>query len=171
METFFKGDRRRVRISGERTSYAGLVEVQNGKVEEILDGFSYVAQPVDVTVAIGMDEILEFSELTEYADLPMKRAPKGAPALMSMAVHLLKDSELLLIDEVFGGGGNKSKVKCEQYLKEYLDTHENVTAIIVTNAITYLKSVCESAILLDHGKIIFDGPAEEAGNILKTINK
>ncbi|MBQ6075286.1 MAG: acid shock protein [Lachnospiraceae bacterium] len=51
----------KVRISGDRKDYAGLVEVQNGKVEEVEeDGVKYVAQPVDVTVAIGFDEILDY---------------------------------------------------------------------------------------------------------------
>lgn len=117
-----------------------------------------------------MDEIIEFVEIEDFIDLPMKRASKGAPALMSLAVHLLKQSDLLLVDEVFGGGGNISKTKCENRFKEYLEENEDVSAIIVSNHITYLKEICSRAILLHEGKLIFDGSVEEAGSIFKTIN-
>jgi len=132
------------------------------------------AAVVDVPKAVveeHMDEILEFAELEDFANLPMKRASKGAPALVSLAVHLLKDSDLLLVDEVFGGGGNISKTKCENRLKEYLEENEDATAIVVTNHITYLKGICSRAILLYKGKLIYDGSVEEAGSIFKTLNQ
>lgn len=118
-----------------------------------------------------MDEILAFAEVQEFAELPMKRAPKGAPALMSLAVHLLKDSDLLLVDEVFGGGGGRIKTKCDQYLRKYLSENEDTTAIMVSNSIPYLKTFCTRAIVLDRGKLVFDGSLDEAGNIFKTLNK
>ena len=132
------------------------------------------AAVVDVPKAVveeHMDEILEFAELEDFANLPMKRASKGAPALVSLAVHLLKESDILLVDEVFGGGGNISKTKCENRLKEYLEENEDTAAIVVSNHITYLKEICSRAILLYKGKLIYDGSVEEAGSIFKTLNQ
>ena len=139
------------------------------------DNIYLKAAVVDVPKKIvdeHMDEIIEFAELEEFIDLPMKRAPKGAPALMSLAVHLLKKSKLLLVDEVFGGGGNVTKLKCENLLKDYLEENEDVTAIIVSNRIAYLKEVCSRVILLNEGKIVYEGEdIEEAGRIFRTLNQ
>lgn len=116
-----------------------------------------------------MDEILQFAEIEDFAELPMKRANRGAPALMSLAVHLLMKSDLMIIDEVFGGGGNNSKVKCEKHLKEVLNNDEDATVIMVSNNISYLKGVCKRTIILDEGKIIYDGPTDGAWEVLKPL--
>lgn len=125
--------------------------------------------PKDV-VDEHMDEIIEFVEIEDFIDLPMKRASKGAPALMSLAVHLLKKSDLLLVDEVFGGGGNISKTKGESWFRQYLEENEDVSAIIVSNHVNYIKDICSRAIVLDKGKLIYDGSVEEATRLFKTIN-
>ena len=83
----------------------GLVENAKEKEMEFTckENIYLKAAVVDVPKAVvekHMDEILEFAELEDFANLPMKRASKGAPALVSLAVHLLKDSDLLLVDEV-----------------------------------------------------------------------
>ena len=147
---------------------AGL-EVEFSCRENIYLKAAVVDLPKEV-VDEHMDEIIQFAEIEDFIDLPMKRASKGVPALISLAVHLLKDSELLLVDEVFGGGGNISKTKCENELAQYLAEHEDVGAIVVTNHVTYLKEICSRAIVLDQGRIVHDGSVVEAGKLLKTIN-
>lgn len=147
---------------------AGL-EVEFSCRENIYLKAAVVGIPKE-TVKEHMDEIIQFAELEDFIDLPLKRASKGVPAQMSLAVHLLKEAELLLVDEVFTGGGNLSIKKSENRFAQYLKDHEDVTVIVVSNRIPFLKEVCSRVLVLDKGKIAFDGPPQEAGAVLKAVN-
>ena len=155
-------------INPMHNNKAGL-ELEFSCKENIYLKAAVVDVPKEV-VEEHMDEILEFTELEDFADLPMKRASKGAPALVSLAVHLLKKSDLLLVDEVFGGGGNISKTKGESRFRQYLEENEDVSAIIVSNHVNYIKDICSRAIVLNKGKLIYNGSVEEATSIFKAIN-
>lgn len=122
-------------------------------------------------IAPYVDEILEFAEVTDFADLPMKRAPKGTHAMLSLAVHLHLDSDILVVDEVFGGGGNYISTKCENRLTEYLNQNPNTTAVIVSNRGAFTKKTGTRAIVLEKGQIEFDGNVEEASKLFQTLNK
>lgn len=115
-----------------------------------------------------VDEILDFAEVTKFADLPMKNAPKGTVALMSLAVNLVKESDFLVIDEVFTGGGNRIFRKCFKRLADYVKKRENITMIMVSNRAP-VDAMVGRGIVLEKGKIIFDGDIEEARVILKSI--
>lgn len=118
-----------------------------------------------------VEEILEFAEVEQFADLPLKRAPKGTVTLLSMGVHLIKSTEILICDEVFGGGGKYITTKCENKVSEYLDNNKNVTAVFFTNRPGILKKVCDRAIVLDKGKVAFDGDITEATKRQSEISK
>lgn len=118
-----------------------------------------------------VDEILEFAEVTDFADLPMKRTPKGSVALISLGVHLVYDSDILIVDEVFGGGGLRVFTKCEKKLTEYMNAHPEKTLIVVSNRNGVLRELGTRAIVLDHGQIIYDGTVEEAAELFDKINK
>lgn len=100
-----------------------------------------------------VEEILEFAEATAFADLPLKRAPKGTHAMLSLAVHLYKDADLLIIDEVFGGGGNYVLTKCERRLKEYADNNPEKTIFIAINHSAFVKSFATREVLLEKGEL------------------
>ena len=132
---------------------ANMVGLPKGKADEI------------------MDEVLKFAELTDFADLPLKRAPKGAPPLLSLAVHLAADADILIVDEVFGGGGSYVKTKCEDRLRDYLQEHEDVAMIMITNHLQCAKSLCHRGIVLDEGKTVFDGQIVEAVEVFREVYK
>lgn len=119
-----------------------------------------------------LDEIIEIAEIKDYIDLPMKRAPKGAITLMSLAIHLIKDSDILISDDVFNGGGKVTKIKCEDLFTEYLRAHgDNVTIVMALNHASYVKWHFPRGIVLHEGKIAFDGPILEAIDKYREITK
>ena len=104
-------------------------------------------------IAPYVDEILEFAEVKDFADLPLKRAPKGTPAMLSLAVHLHKDADILILDEVFGGGGNRVFTRCEKLLSDYADNHPEKTIVIVINHSAFVKSFATRTVSIEKGTL------------------
>ncbi|MBQ6496633.1 MAG: ATP-binding cassette domain-containing protein [Firmicutes bacterium] len=109
-----------------------------------------------------IDEILEFAELEDYADLPLKRAPKSASSMISIAVHVLMDCDLLIIDNAIKGGGKYSKEKCEEKLKKYIEDHPDMAVFVVATQGKFVREICSRGIVLEQGKVTFDGPFTDA---------
>lgn len=118
-----------------------------------------------------VDEILKLAEIEKYADIPMKRAPKGTAAILSAAVHLCKDSDIVLSDEVFGGGGNYISTKCEERLIDYLKARPESASVTVTTKLAFAKKVGTRFLVIDEGAIVYDGNADEAWNMLMEISR
>lgn len=117
-----------------------------------------------------VNKILEMASCTHFADVPMKRAPKGCWSIISLGVHLIKKADIIICDEVFTGGGNIVASKCEDILNEYLEENPDVTAIMVTNRMRGIRGVAERTIILSEGDIVFDGDIEEAAKIFRKMN-
>lgn len=104
-------------------------------------------------IAPYVDEILEFAEVKDFADLPLKRAPKGTPAMLSLAVHLHKDADILILDEVFGGGGNRVLTRCEKLLSDYADNHREKTIVIAINHSAFVKTFATRTVSIEKGEL------------------
>ncbi|MBQ0078285.1 MAG: ABC transporter ATP-binding protein [Eubacterium sp.] len=108
------------------------------------------------------EEIVEFAEIENYKNIALKQALKGTPARLGLAVHLLKDTDIYLMDENFSQGAVESKQKCEARFNEYIEAHPETTFIISVLGIPWAKKHCDRGIVLYKGEIVFDGPIEEA---------
>ncbi|MGN0721799.1 MAG: ABC transporter ATP-binding protein [Anaerovoracaceae bacterium] len=122
-------------------------------------------------IAPFVEDILEFAEVKKYADLPMKRAPKGTVALISVGVHLYKNADLVICDEVFAGGGNYISTKCENQLLKHLVDRPETTSVTVTSRLEFAKKIGTRFIVLEEGRIVYDGNVDEAWKTLMEINK
>ena len=81
---------------------------------------------------------------------------------MALAVQLLADVDILIIDENFSIGGKRSRAKCEEKLKAYLEEHPDLTLVFTTTQHPFAAEICDRGIILDKGCVVFDGPSEEA---------
>ena len=106
-------------------------------------------------------EIIEFSEMKEIIDMPMKSYRAGFAARLGFAILFAFKHEVLIIDDGLIFGDKVFKEKCIRKLKEVMD-EGNSTMIITTNQPILLKQLCTRAILMDAGTIIFDGDPDEA---------
>lgn len=106
------------------------------------------------------DEIVAFSEIERFIDTPVKRYSSGMYLRLAFAVAAHLDPEILLVDEVLAVGDARFQRKC-------LDKMEAVrqagrTVIFVSHNMPAVTRLCPRTILLDAGKVLFDGPSHEA---------
>ena len=103
------------------------------------------------------EETLEYSGAGKFADLPMKQAQPSVVACMALAIHLKKKADILVIDEGMGYGGDEARFKIEKSIAEYLEENKDVTAVMSRQYLTLMKAVCNRAIVLEKGEIVYDG--------------
>ena len=108
-----------------------------------------------------IDKIIEFSEIGEYIDTPVKRYSSGMYVKLAFAVAAHLDSEILLLDEILAVGDVKFQEKSLKRMEEAA-SQENKTVIYVSHNMATIRKFCQRCIVLDAGKIIFDGDVESA---------
>ncbi|MBQ3497698.1 MAG: ABC transporter ATP-binding protein [Clostridia bacterium] len=105
------------------------------------------------------DEIVEFSELGEFIDVPVKNYSSGMRARLGFAIATAVEPEVLILDEVLSVGDAKFRIKSENKIKSMFD--KGVTVLFVSHNTAQVRRLCTKAILLDHGKIIANGEVNE----------
>ncbi len=104
------------------------------------------------------NEILEFSEIAEFIETPIKRYSKGMVARLGMAVALNLSPEVLIVDEVLAVGDVPFRAKCMERLE--LMCNAGTTLLFVSHSIARVKALCDRALLLRHGRLIEDGDVD-----------
>lgn len=110
------------------------------------------------------DEIVDFAEMAEFIDTPVKRYSSGMQVKLAFAVATSIDADILIVDEVLAVGDIAFQQKCIDRM-EMLIKGEGRTVLIVGHNIRQIQRICTRAILLDHGKIKCDAPPSEVCNI------
>jgi ABC-type polysaccharide/polyol phosphate transport system ATPase subunit len=105
------------------------------------------------------DRIVEFSELHEFMDVPVKNYSSGMYARLGFAIATDVDADLLLIDETLSVGDEAFQQKCFERINSLLSGGKSV--IFVSHDATSVARLCRRAILLHHGGIVSDGPTQE----------
>lgn len=106
-----------------------------------------------------LDQIIEFSELGNYIDNPVRTYSSGMYMRLAFAVAINVDADILLIDEVLAVGDQHFQEKCIAKMKE-LKT-EGKTMVFVTHSMDVAKDLCERGIWICDGKVKMDGPSSE----------
>ena len=115
------------------------------------------------------DEILEFSELKEFIDVPLKNYSSGMKARLGFAIATIVEPEILILDEVLSVGDAKFRRKCEKKMQGMFD--KGVTVLFVSHSIEQVKNLCNKAILLDHGRLIAQGDIEEVAAVYEAMTE
>ncbi len=103
-----------------------------------------------------IDEIIAFSEINEYIDTPVKRYSSGMYVRLAFAVAASLDSDILIADEVLAVGDAEFQKRALGRMNE-LSSGGGRTVLFVSHRMNAVKSLCNKGILLDKGKIVFDG--------------
>ena len=106
-----------------------------------------------------VEEIIAFSELAEFIDVPVKRYSSGMAMRLgfSIAAHIFPD--IVFIDEILAVGDAAFQLKCMDRIRQMKD--EGKTLLFVSHANITIRELCERAIWLAHGQVRHDGPAGE----------
>jgi lipopolysaccharide transport system ATP-binding protein len=114
-------------------------------------------------IARKFDEIVDFAEMAEFIDTPVKRYSSGMKVKLAFSVATSIDAEILIVDEVLAVGDLAFQQKCIERM-EALIKREGRTVVIVGHNIRQMQRICERVMLLDHGKVSQDGnPSEVCG--------
>lgn len=107
-----------------------------------------------------INEIIEFSELQEFIDNPVRTYSSGMYMRLAFSVAINVDAEILLIDEILAVGDQHFQDKCFDKLKEFKND-KNKTIVIVSHSLDSVKMLCNRAIWIYDGKVRMDGKPEE----------
>lgn len=105
------------------------------------------------------NEILDFAELRDFVDVPVKNFSSGMYARLGFAIATMVQPEILIVDEVLSVGDYKFQNKCEDRIQAMLD--KGVTVVLVSHDITTIKKLCTKVVWLEHGKVKDIGPTEK----------
>lgn len=107
------------------------------------------------------DEIVEFSEVGQFIDTPVKRYSSGMKVKLAFAVASHLDSEIMIMDEVLAVGDVSFQNKCIDRMKKVAE-EEGRTILYVSHNMATVKSLCNRCIVLSHGQLAFEGETDEA---------
>ena len=106
-----------------------------------------------------LDKIIEFSELGEFIDSPVRTYSSGMYMRLAFSVAINVDADILLIDEILAVGDQHFQDKCFAKLEELKNS--GITIVIVTHSLGSVKQLCNRAIWLFNGEVRMDGNDDE----------
>ena len=99
-----------------------------------------------------MDEIIEFSELGKYIDIPIKNYSSGMLSKLGFSIATAVEPDILIVDEILGVGDVNFQKKSADKIRSLMDG--GTTVLLVSHSIPQVRELCDKALWIDHGKLI-----------------
>ncbi|MDY7576124.1 ABC transporter ATP-binding protein [Actimicrobium sp. CCI2.3] len=115
----------------------------------------------------NIDEVIEFSELGQFIDLPIRTYSSGMNMRLAFAISTVLQPEILLMDEWLSVGDEQFNKKAEARMSSLVQKAEIL--ILASHSFELIRKTCNRALLLMHGSIVFDGGVEDAINLYHQI--
>lgn len=109
------------------------------------------------------DEIVAFSELEDFINVPVKNYSSGMKSRLGFAIATAIQADILILDEVLAVGDAKFRKKCEAKIKEMFSN--GTTVLFVSHNLSQVKKLCDKALLLEHGRVAAYGETERIARI------
>jgi ABC-type glutathione transport system ATPase component len=106
------------------------------------------------------DEIVNFAELEQFIDTPIKRYSSGMAIRLGFAIATAVESDILIVDEVLAVGDIAFQRKCFDRIEDIIK-RQGKTILLVSHNIRQVERLCTRTVLLDHGRILADGDTRE----------
>ncbi len=106
-----------------------------------------------------IDDIIAFSELGHFIDAPVKTYSSGMLVRLGFSIAAHLEADVLLIDEVLAVGDEAFQRKCLRHILSRIE--QGTTVVLVSHAPGTIKQVCRRIVVLDAGRVVFDGPTAE----------
>lgn len=132
--------------------------------ENIYLNSALLGVPREETDAL-FDMIVDFSELGEFIEYPVKHYSSGMYVRLGFAVAVHVDPDILIVDEVLAVGDAAFQRKCLNRIEEF--QRQGKTILFVSHAAGQVESLCTRAVLLERGQVLFDGPPRQT---IKRLN-
>lgn len=137
---------------------AGFSPEMTGRENIYLKG--YILGLEDKEIKIIEENAVEFAELGDYIDQPVRTYSSGMKMRLGFAINVNINPDILVVDEALSVGDASFKIKCKNKIKEVIKD-SNVTVLYVSHNAESVKEICPRAIYLKKGRVMFDGPTEE----------
>jgi ABC-2 type transport system ATP-binding protein/lipopolysaccharide transport system ATP-binding protein len=108
------------------------------------------------------EQIIDFAELWEFVDVPIKNYSSGMQARLGFSVATIVKPEILIVDEILGVGDYKFQQKCKDRIKELMC--DGTTVLMVSHTPDFIIEYCDRAAWLEKGELIDVGPAKDICN-------
>lgn len=115
------------------------------------------------------DEIVEFSEMQEFLDVPMKNYSSGMVARIGFAIATVTTPDILIVDEILAVGDFLFQQKCEERINAMIN--DDTTVIIVSHSIEQIERLCKHCVWLEKGKVKMIGEATEVCDAYKNSQR
>lgn len=152
----------RVRVAGRVSPLielaAGFDPELSGRDNVFLNG-ALLGRPRH-EMARRLDRIVEFAELAEFIDLPVKNYSSGMYARLGFAVAVDVEPEILIVDEVLAVGDERFQAKCMERIRAI--RAGGTTLLYVSHSMEQVTALCDRVIVLHRGRVLHDGGADEA---------
>lgn len=115
----------------------------------------------DAEIAEVEDAIIEFADIGDYIDQPLRSYSSGMKSRLGFAISVNSKPDILIVDEALSVGDKVFQKKCKNKVAEIM-ADENVTLLFVTHSISAARDFCNKGIVLEKGKKLFEGDVDEA---------
>jgi ABC-2 type transport system ATP-binding protein len=119
-------------------------------------------------VAERFDQIVAFAELEEFIDTPVKFYSSGMFMRLGFAVVVHVQPSVLLVDEILAVGDAGFQLKCLERLRELRG--RGAAILVVSHSLHTIRQLCDRALLLDHGRLRYDGEVEQAIGLYESLD-
>ena len=116
------------------------------------------------------DDIVEFAEVREFLDMPMKNYSSGMVARVAFAVATATVPDILVVDEALSVGDFLFQEKCERRIAELVESHQT-TLLFVSHSIEQVERVCNKAVWIEKGHMRKIGNVEEVCEAYRNMNQ
>ena len=150
-----------VDVRGQVSGLLGLgvgFDLDLSGVENILLGGAFLGVE-DAKVQQLLPSIVEFADLGDFIDAPLKTYSSGMRARLGFAIATAVDPDILLLDEVLATGDANFRAKSKARVIELVRAAKGV--VLVTHDMEWVREYCNRALLLEKGRIVLEGPPEE----------
>lgn len=150
-----------IKVNGKRTPLlelgAGFHPDLTGRENVVL--YAVLLGLTRKEVSSRLDEIVKFSEIEQFIDMPVRTYSSGMYLRLAFSVAIHTNPEILLIDEILAVGDESFQKKSEQALVSLIKS--GVTTVFVSHNLEAIKTICNRAVWLDHGEIKAEGNSKE----------
>lgn len=116
----------------------------------------------------NFDNIIDFAELQDFVDVPMKNYSSGMVARIAFAIATITEPDILIVDETLSVGDFLFQEKCEKRIQELVESN-NVTVILVSHSIKIIQKICDRVCWIEKGKQRMLGPTKEVCAAYKAL--
>ena len=108
----------------------------------------------------NFDGIIEFAELQNFVDMPLKNFSSGMVARIAFAIATITEPDILIVDETLSVGDVFFQQKCEARIQHFIQSGD-VTVLFVSHSMEQVERICQRAVWIEKGDLRMDGPVSE----------